>query len=199
MTARVPCGANNVILSNHHGSLQHHSTTTVLASINHHLNTHYHNNNTTALIQTDLSAAFDTVDHSTLLTKLEHYGLRGKEYNLIQSFLSNRQQYVFIDGMESEVIPSGNSSVCQGSKLSSLLYILYTNEIPLLDRLMNTDLYKRLTDKDITIDKTKIDHYTIQYVDDSTTMITTNDNNDIKTYIDNYFTILENYHSINKH
>ena len=64
--------ANNVILSNHHGSLKHYSTTSALASINHHLNTHYHNNNTTALIKTDLSAAFDTVDHNTLLSKLEH-------------------------------------------------------------------------------------------------------------------------------
>ena len=63
-----------------------------------------------------------------LLQKLEQYGLRGKEFNLIKSFLNDRQQYVFIDGMESEVISSGNSSVCQGSKLSSLLYILYTNE-----------------------------------------------------------------------
>ena len=66
----------------------------------------------------------------------------------MQSFLSNRQQYVFIDGMESEVINSGNSSVCQGSKLSSLLYILYTNEIPLLDKLTNTEINDRLTDCD---------------------------------------------------
>ena len=55
--------------------------------------------------------------------------------------------------MESDVILSGNSSVCQGSKLSSLLYILYTNEIPLLDKVINTDLFNRLTDKDTVIDK----------------------------------------------
>ena len=61
--------ANNIILQNHHGSLKHHSTTTALASINHHLNTNYHCNKITALIQTDLSAAFDTVDNQTLLEK----------------------------------------------------------------------------------------------------------------------------------
>ena len=71
-------------------------------------------------------------------------------------------QYVFIDGMESDVILSGESSVCQGSKLSSLLYILYTNEIPLLDKVINTDLFTRLTDCDIMTDKTDIDHYTLQ-------------------------------------
>ena len=190
--------ANNIILSNHHGSLKHHSTTTALASINHHLNTHYHNNNTTALIQTDLSAAFDTVDHTILLQKLEHYGLRGKEYNIIKSFLSNRQQYVFIDGMESEVINSGNSSVCQGSKLSSLLYILYTNEIPLLHRLNGTEINDKMTDCDTSNDIKDIQQYCIQYMDDSTTMITTNDINNIKTYIDKFFITLEQYYKINK-
>ena len=179
--------ANNIILPNHHSSLKHHSTTTALSIINHHLNTQYHNNNTTALIQTDLSAAFDTVDHGILLQKLEHYGLRGKEFNLIKSFLNDRQQYVFIDGMESEVISSGNSSVCQGSKLSSLLYILYTNEIPLLDKLLNTDINDKMTDCDTRNDRNNIKQYSVQYVDDSTTMITTNDINDIKTYIDKFF------------
>ena len=109
----------------------------------------------------------------------------------MQSFLSDRQQYVFFDGMESEVIKSGNSSVCQGSKLSSLLYILYTNEIPLLDKLTNTDIYDRLTDSDSRIDRTNIDQYRIQYVDDSPTMITTNDTNDIKMNVYNFFLILE--------
>ena len=100
------------------------------------------------MIQTDLSAAFNTVDHEKLLDKLEHYGVRDKEYKILKSFLSERQQYVFIDGMESELIYSGESSVCQGSKLSSLLYILYTNEIPLLDKMTNNDFFTRLTQKD---------------------------------------------------
>ena len=59
--------ANNIILKNHHGSLKKHSTITALASINEQLNKNYYNNKFSALIQTDLSAAFDTVDHKILL------------------------------------------------------------------------------------------------------------------------------------
>ena len=94
---------NNVIVKNHHGSLKKHSTLTALASINHNLTIKYHNNKFTALIQTDLSSAFDTVDHAILLDKLEHYGIRGKSLNIMKSFFHNRKQYVSIDGMESQL------------------------------------------------------------------------------------------------
>ena len=81
----------------------------------------YYSNNYTALIQTDLSAAFDTVDHSILLDKLDFYGFRGGSHKLLKSFLSNRKQYVNIDGRESELLESLECSVIQGSKMSSLL------------------------------------------------------------------------------
>ena len=42
----------------------------------------------------DLEKAFDTVNHKILCEKLNDYGLRGNVNNLIQSYLSNRKQYV---------------------------------------------------------------------------------------------------------
>ena len=42
---------------------------------------------------TDLSAAYDTVNHKILLKKLEYYGVTGTELELFRSYLSNRKQY----------------------------------------------------------------------------------------------------------
>ena len=45
----------------------------------------------TGLIMIDLRKAFDSVTHSILLQKLKHYGFCGNVFNLLSSYLSNRQ------------------------------------------------------------------------------------------------------------
>ena len=49
----------------------------------------------------DLKKAFDTIDHSILLTKLDLYGFRGITNTLLQSYLTNRKQYVSFCGKNS--------------------------------------------------------------------------------------------------
>ena len=49
----------------------------------------------------DFSKAFDTVDHSILLNKLHHYGIRGSALDWFRSYLSNRQQFVTYNDVSS--------------------------------------------------------------------------------------------------
>ena len=125
---------NNIILPFHHGGLKNHGTDTALATILDNLYKQKENDKITCILQTDLSSAYDTIDHSILLKKLDFYGVRGKSLEIIRNYLCDRKQFVVLDTFKSKILPSLQCSVIQGSKLSSLLYILYTNEIPLLSK-----------------------------------------------------------------
>ena len=85
-------------------------------------------------------------------------------------------------------------SVIQGSKLSSLLYTLYINEVPLISKLIGTEIYGKLTGDSTNI----LDHTTIPYMDNSNNIITSDSSQGVAEYINKYFRMLESYYNLNK-
>ena len=77
------------------------------------------------LVLLDMSATFDTVDHSILISRLEHcVGIRGVTLNWFRPYLTNRNFCVkMLNFMSSTaLLPHG---VLQGSILGPLLFALY--------------------------------------------------------------------------
>ena len=104
------------------------STTQLLINLNEIVTKSLNEGKYVGIVLVDLQKAFDTFDKKILLQKCRKIGLRGKIYNIIESYLDNRKTQVRICGEESEYNEI-NYGVPQGSVLGPLLYLIYTNDI----------------------------------------------------------------------
>ena len=108
---------------------QNHSTETALLKVMNDTLLNMKNQCVTLLILLDLSAAFDTVNHDTMLRRLEYsFGIQGKALSWFASYLSERTQRIMIN--ESQFKPFKlECGVPQRSCLGPLLFTLYTSEL----------------------------------------------------------------------
>jgi len=105
---------------------KHHSTQSTLLSVYNHIINAMSQQKITALCLLDLSAAFDTIDHSILERRLSSwFGLNGTVLFWLQSYLSSRNFVVNLNGFSSPPFPV-LQGVPQGFVLGPLLFILYT-------------------------------------------------------------------------
>ena len=80
------------------------------------------------IVQIDFSAAFDRVNHQGILVKLCSVGVGGSVLSVLTQFLSNRSQYVVVDGCRKKLV-NVVSGVPQGSILGPQLFLLHTAEL----------------------------------------------------------------------
>ena len=155
----------------------HHSTETAHVKVQNEILRAIDDNRSVLLLLLDLSAAFDTVDHSTLLLLLRtRFGVKGSAIAWFESYLASRKYYVQVEGYKSS-LRSLDSGVPQGSVLGPLLYVLYTS--PVADIIKSHDLqyhfhaddtqlyitFKTDSADDVCLAKSRVEHCSVEEID----------------------------------
>ena len=141
---------DNDLLEDHQSAYRTgHSTETAVLSVIDGLLVNADNRQVSMLALLDLSAAFDTLDHSIMLTRLERtFGISQTALTWFSSYLDSRQQCVSVGGHTSEFCPL-NFGVPQGSVLGPVLFTLYTQPLSDVISSHQCDFHKYADDTEI--------------------------------------------------
>ena len=131
---------NNLLCVDQFGFRPGHSTELAVLRLVDHLITQMDRCKIPTNIYIDLSKAFDTLNHSILLEKLQYYGVTSTSLSPLNNYLSDRCQYVECNGHRSNTLPitTGPTGLCF---FWPLLFLIYINDLPMVSDVFNMLMY----------------------------------------------------------